>query len=145
VQHGSSRGVVFLGEPERRAETMATILLVEDDANECLLYENELRAAGHTVVTAHDGQQALNACENAAPDLVVMDISMPAMDGIEAMSRMLSKDHKLPVILNSAYATYKDNFRAWSADAYVVKSSDMVELKETIKRVLAESAAQSGE
>jgi DNA-binding NtrC family response regulator len=49
---------------------------------------------------------------------------------------MLAKDHKLPIILNTAYATYKENFRAWSADAYVVKSSDLTELKNTIKKVL---------
>ena len=65
-----------------------------------------------------------------------MDISMPGMDGIEAMSRMLSRDHKLPIILNTAYATYKDNFRAWSADAYIVKTSDLSELKNAIVEVL---------
>ena len=122
---------------------MTTILLVEDDPNQRLLYSEQLARGGYDVMTAADGNEALCSLERATPDLVVMDISMPGMDGIEAMSRMLSRDHKLPVILNSAYATYKDNFRAWSADAYVVKSSDMVELKETIKRVLAENAAQS--
>ncbi len=74
--------------------------------------------------------------ERVRPDLVVMDISMPGMDGIEAMSRMLARDHKLPIILNTAYATYKENFRAWSADAYIVKSSDLGELKKVIRQVL---------
>jgi len=115
---------------------MALILIVEDDANQCMLYEEGLRAEGYEIVTARDGREALEAVGRVKPDLVVMDISMPGMDGIEAMSRMLSKDHKLPIILNTAYATYKDNFRAWSADAYVVKSSDLTELKTTIQRVL---------
>lgn len=115
---------------------MALILLVEDDPNQCVLYAEELKREGHEVITAHDGKEAISQVENVRPDLVVMDISMPGMDGIEAMSRMLAKDHKLPIILNSAYATYKENFRAWSADAYVVKSSDLSELKDAIKRVL---------
>jgi len=115
---------------------VTTILVVEDDPNQCLLYANEIRAAGYDVITAHDGREALEVVEKARPDLVVMDVSMPGIDGIEAMSRMLAKDHKLPIILNTAYATYRESFRSWSADAYVVKSSDLTELKDTIKNVL---------
>jgi CheY-like chemotaxis protein len=115
---------------------VTTILVVEDDPNQCLLYANEIRAAGYDVITAHDGREALEVVEKARPDLVVMDVSMPGIDGIEAMSRMLAKDHKLPIILNTAYATYRESFRSWSADAYVVKSSDLTELKDTIKKVL---------
>ena len=115
---------------------MTTILVVEDDPNQCLLYANEIRGAGYDVITAHDGREALEAVGKVRPDLVVMDVSMPGIDGIEAMSRMLAKDHKLPIILNTAYATYRESFRSWSADAYVVKSSDLTELKNTIKKVL---------
>jgi CheY-like chemotaxis protein len=116
---------------------MARILIVEDDPNQCLLYAEEMRAAGYEVATARDGKEALTQIESGAFDLVVMDVSMPGMDGIECMSRMLAHDHKLPIVLNTAYATYKENFRAWAADAYVVKSSDLAELKATVARVLA--------
>lgn len=115
---------------------MTTILIVEDDPSQCLLYANEIRSAGYNVVTAQDGREALDLVEKAKPDLVVMDVSMPGIDGIEAMSRMLAKDHRLPIILNTAYATYRESFRSWSADAYVVKSSDLTELKRAIKKVL---------
>jgi CheY-like chemotaxis protein len=115
---------------------VAVILVVEDDPNQCLLYAKEIRGAGYDVVTARDGREALELVEKARPDLVVMDVSMPGIDGIEAMSRMLARDHKLPIILNTAYATYRESFRSWSADAYVVKSSDLTELKNTIKKVL---------
>jgi CheY-like chemotaxis protein len=121
---------------------MTKILVVDDDPNQSLLYQNELASDGYDVRTAADGAEAIAMVEEDRPDLVVMDISMPGMDGIEAMSRMLAQDHKLPVILNTAYATYKDNFRAWSADAYVVKSSDLSELKKTIEEVLESRRAR---
>lgn len=115
---------------------MSVILLVEDDPNQRLLYEEELRSAGYDVVTASDGHEAVQRVEDSPPDLVVMDISMPGMDGIEAMSRMLAKDHKLPVIFNTAYAAYRHDFRTWSANAYVMKSSDLTELTHAVERVL---------
>ena len=115
---------------------MPKILIVEDDPNQSVLYEEALRGEGYEVIRAGDGRDALSMVEADRPDLVVMDISMPGMDGIEAMSRMLAKDHKLPIILNTAYSAYRDNFRSWSADAYVVKSSDLTELKQTIESVL---------
>ena len=115
---------------------MSKILLVEDDANQALLFQTELEADGYEVVVAGDGREAVELVEKTGPDIVVMDISMPGMDGIEAMGRILSEHNKLPVILNTAYASYKDNFLSWSADAYVIKSSDLTELKETIRKLL---------
>ncbi len=115
---------------------MSKILLVEDDANQALLFQTELEADGYEVVVAGDGREAVELVEKTGPDIVVMDISMPGMDGIEAMGRILSEHNKLPVILNTAYASYKDNFLSWSADAYVVKSSDLTELKDTIRKLL---------
>jgi len=115
---------------------VATILLVEDDPNECTLYQRELGEQGHSVIVVHDGSEALAACQDAMPDLVIMDVSMPGMDGIDVMSRMLCKNHKLPIILNTAYASYKEDFRSWAADAYVIKSADLTELKLTVKHVL---------
>jgi len=122
---------------------MAIILLVEDDRNQCILYEEELTREGHDVIVVHDGKEALGFLDGGTPDLVVMDISMPGIDGIDAMGQLLARDNTIPVILNTAYATYKDDFRSWSADAYVVKSSDLTELKEAIRTVL-DKAGRSG-
>ena len=116
---------------------MPTILIVEDDEHQQLLYSEELKEEGYDVVVATSGQEALATIERVEPDLVVLDIAMPGMDGIEALGRLLSQNNQLPVVLHTAYATYKDNFMTWSADAYVVKSSDLSELKAEIERVLA--------
>jgi len=116
---------------------MAHILLVEDDENQCLLYREELEQDGHKVDYVTNGKEALEFVQKSRPDVVIMDINMPKMDGIEAMGRLLSKDNQIPIILNTAYRNYKNNFMTWAADAYVVKSADLTELKETLKRVLA--------
>lgn len=122
---------------------MKKIMLVEDDANQAILYQQELEGDGFEVIIARNGREAVELADKSKPDIVVMDISMPGMDGIEAMGRILSEHNKLPVILNTAYSSYKDNFLSWSADAYVIKSSDLTELKQTINKLL-EKKAQEG-
>ncbi len=116
---------------------MATILLVEDEQNQRLLYEEELKLEGYNIVTASDGKGALERVQEHLPDIVVMDINMPKMDGIEAMGKILSKNKRVPIIINTAYSNYKNNFMSWAADAYVIKSSDLTELKDKIKELLA--------
>ncbi len=58
------------------------------------------------------------------------------MDGLEAMGIILSKHKGIPIIINTAYGNYKDNFMSWLADAYIIKSSDLTELKNKIKELL---------
>ena len=122
---------------------MTTILLVEDDKNQRLLYEQELMHEGYEVVTASNGKEALEKVQEKLPDIVIMDINMPKMDGIEAMGRILGKKKEISVIINTAYSNYKDSFMSWAADAYIVKTSDLSELKEKIKEVLAKKSKDS--
>ncbi len=121
---------------------MTTILLVEDDKNQRVLYEQELKHDGYEVVTASDGKEAIEKVQEQLPDIVIMDINMPKMDGIEAMGRILSKNKEVPVIINTAYSNYKDSFMSWAADAYIVKSSDLSELKNTIKEILTKKTKE---
>lgn len=113
-----------------------TVLVVEDDQNQRALYEEELTEEGYRVLTAGDGREALRQVESGHPDLVVMDVNMPVMDGLDTLSQLLERHSRLPVIINTAYASYKDSFNSWSADAYIVKSSNLTELKATVKRLL---------
>ncbi|MCF6148119.1 MAG: response regulator [Candidatus Kuenenia sp.] len=115
---------------------MDTILLVEDDKNQILLYEQELAIEGYKVVTACNGIEAIEHARNYNPDLIIMDINMPRMDGIESMCRILSEQRNIPIIINTAYSNYQNNFMTWSADAYIIKSSDLKELKDKIKELL---------
>lgn len=115
------------------------LLIADDEENILILYKMEFEEDGYEVITAPSAIEALKLIEEEDPDLLIMDICMPEMDGIEALGKILSRNNKLPVILNSAYSSYKDNFMSWCANAYVVKSSDLTELKETVIRVLKEA------
>ena len=65
-----------------------------------------------------------------------MDICMPAKDGIETLAAMLGKKRQVPVILNTAFPQYRENFMTWGAEAYLLKSSDLTELKQKIREIL---------
>lgn len=112
------------------------VLVVDDEENLCLLYQEDLESEGYSVRTAADFPAAMRMLEEDPPDVVVMDIRMLRVDGIEIMGRMLSRKRDLAVILNTAYSSYKDDFRSWPADAYLIKSSDTGELKRAIRRAV---------
>jgi DNA-binding response OmpR family regulator len=112
------------------------ILVVDDEEHQRRLYTQEFEADGYEVVQAENGRVALEKAASEKPDIVVLDICMPGMDGIEALGRILSGDYRIPVVLNTAYGGYRKNFMSWAADAYVVKSADLTELKATVRDIL---------
>jgi DNA-binding response OmpR family regulator len=118
---------------------MKKLLIVDDEKNLRMLYKTEFEVEGYQVDTAPDAQEALSMFEHERYDLVILDIKMPGMDGVEALGKFLGRDNKIPVIINSAYDSYKDNFMSWAADSYVIKSSDLGELKQKVKEALGES------
>ena len=123
--------------------TTPIVLVVDDDALQRSLYQEELTDEGYNVLTAGDGREALATAAAQHPDLVIMDVNMPVMDGLDTLSRLLEVDREVPVIIHTAYASYRDSFASWSADAYIVKNSDLTELKETVKRLLQERPRKS--
>jgi CheY-like chemotaxis protein len=124
------------GRRQLEESLMPTILLVDNDRNTLTLYRRELTDEGYEVATAVDGREALERFKADRPDLVVLDVRMPEMDGLEVLARMLSIDRHVPVILFSAYSFYQDNFLSWSADAFISKSSDLSTLKSAIRESL---------
>jgi DNA-binding response OmpR family regulator len=120
----------------RTQMTPPAILVVDDEEHILKLYEKELSADGYQVKTAQSAEEALKITQKDQVDLVVLDIKMEGKNGLEILSdfRRINKD--LPVILNSAYSTYKSDFQTWLADAYLVKSSNLEELKKTIRELV---------
>jgi two-component system response regulator (stage 0 sporulation protein F) len=115
------------------------ILLVEDDESQQILYNDELAEAGYEVVLAANGKEALKQLDKYEVDLVILDIVMPVMDGMEALGRIIRKYRDVPIILNTAHSGYKDDFMSWGADAFIVKSSNLGELKAKVKELVGES------
>ena len=119
------------------AVTERTILIVEDDRHLLRLYKAELAAEGYRILVARNGKEATALVAEENPDVVVMDIRMPEMDGLDAMSEILRQNQKTRIILNSAYSCYQDDFLTWAADAYLIKSADLGPLKGQIRSLLA--------
>ncbi len=121
------------------AEEKPKILIVDDEESIHLLYREELSEEGYDVISAMSGPEALELVDKEKPDLVVLDINMPGMNGLEVLRTIKEKNPKLPVILCSAYPEFKQDLSSWASDDYIVKSFDLTELKESIKRNLAKA------
>jgi len=119
---------------------MNRLLVVDDEANIRLLYAAELADEGYEVVTAAGTAEAVERLREGSFDLAVLDIKLKNESGIELLQKLVKERHDMPVILCSAFSCYKDDFSAWLADGYVVKSGDLSELKQEIARVLAKKA-----
>jgi CheY-like chemotaxis protein len=112
------------------------VLIIEDSERHRLLYAEELTSLGYEVVAVRTGNEGLEELQKRSVDVVVLDVAMPGMDGVEALGKILNINNELPVILNTAYSSYKDDFMTWAAEAYVVKSGDLDELLEAIAGAL---------
>ncbi len=113
-----------------------TVLVVDDEETIRTLYNEEFEEEGYRVVAVGSAREGLARIQEKQVDLVVLDIRMPDMDGLEFLGHAREIDMSIPIVICTAYSSYKQNFEAWGADAYVVKSSDMTELKEKVKGLL---------
>lgn len=118
---------------------MKTVLVVDDNKNQLLLYEHELSLEGYTVITAVDGHEALRKIKEYSPNLVITDIIFPKMDGIEFIGRIISECKAIPIIINTACSIYMDDYMTWLAHAYIIKSSDLSELKNKVKELIGKA------
>ena len=117
---------------------MKNILIVDDEEDIRSLYASELGGEGYNTHAVSSGEEAIQFIESHSDiDLVILDIKMAQMNGLQVLEQLRAGKTGVPVIINSAYSTYKNDFTSWLADAYLVKSSDLSELRNQVKELLA--------
>jgi two-component system OmpR family response regulator len=120
----------------------ARLLVVEDDANIVELLGASLRFAGFEVETATDGQQALRLARSYRPDLMVLDVMMPGIDGFEVVRRLSAEGNRCPVLFLTARDSTEDKITGLTVggDDYVTKPFSLDEVIARIRAVLRRSA-----
>ena len=118
------------------APSKETILVVDDEASIRRILETRLSMIGYNVVTACDGTEALELFENTAPDLVVLDVMMPKLDGY-GVCQELRKESDVPIVMLPAFGDVPDGITGLElgADDYVVKPFSPKELEARIRCV----------
>ncbi|MCX7598503.1 MAG: response regulator [Armatimonadetes bacterium] len=116
------------------------ILVVDDQKHIVRLVQITLEKAGYEVVTAYDGIEALEAVEKDPPDLIVLDVMMPRMDGFEVLQRLQAdpRFQRIPVVMLTAKAQDADIWRGWASgvSSYLVKPFNPRELLTFVQRIL---------
>jgi len=117
---------------------MKRILVVDDEENIVALFEDELIDAGYDVTTATTGEEALSCLEDNPPDLIILDIRMPDMNGLEVLAKIREMHKELPVILCTAVHGLQDDFAVWEAriSGYLTKPVDLDDLVYKVQEVL---------
>lgn len=119
-----------------RSDESIEVLLVDDDADQREMYRRRLERAGCRVRLAASADAAAAQVRERAPQVVVLDIAMPGRDGLSCLQELIDIEPAMPVIINTAYPSYTDNFLSWAADAYVTKTSDPGPLLGAIRDVI---------
>lgn len=119
------------------AKRKKTILVIDDEADIRTLLVEEF-GKKFKVVTAKDGEEGLKNIFEKKPDLVILDIRMPKMNGLEVLRKAKAFFPTIPVVLCTAFSSYKTVYAASLADAFVVKSPDLTELEETVEQLISQ-------
>jgi len=116
-----------------------TILVIDDEVEICSFLKDLLTAEGYTVVTASDPEEGLQRAEKLKPDVVLLDLKMPRMDGIEVLRRIKKIDEAIAVIIITAYGTMDSAKAAMRLGAfdYITKPFDLAHLKVLVRDALA--------
>jgi len=117
------------------------ILIVEDEEDICRIMKKYLEAEGYVVLLAHDGQEAYELIKKELPDLILLDVKIPRIDGF-TLNNFIRKDEMfkhIPVIVMTAYSQYKEAFemnKEAPINDFIVKPFHIGLLVEKIKKVL---------
>jgi diguanylate cyclase (GGDEF)-like protein len=129
---------------ERQRRPLNTVLVVDDDVDIARFIEINLRLEGFDVIVAHDGREALNIVADHLPDLALLDVMMPELDGVEVCRRMRSDPltASLPIIMLTAKSLSVDKVVGLTAgaDDYIIKPFDTLELIARVRSTLRRNA-----
>ncbi|HXT15009.1 MAG TPA: response regulator [Gemmatimonadaceae bacterium] len=128
------------------ADSTATILLVEDNEDNLVIYSTILRHAGFDVLEARDGEAGIATAKEAQPSLILMDVSIPIVDGWEATRRLKSDPatSHIPIIAITAHAMPSDRQIAMEAgcDGYIAKPAEPRTVLAIVKQQLGQTAVK---
>ena len=126
--------------------TNAQILVVEDNEKNMKLFRDVLAATGYRTLEATTGSQAVDLATEHLPDLVLMDIQLPDIDGVEALARLRADDRTaaLPILALTAQAMEGDRERFLAAgfDGYLSKPVDVADFVATVRRYCESASAE---
>ena len=117
---------------------MPKILILDDEESIRILYAEVLKDEGYEVMTTGSCQEALRLIHDEHPSAVILDIRMDDCDGLDVLQEIRLAHPNVPIILNTAYDSYREDVKAVAADEYVVKSHDLLELTSRLAEVLEE-------
>jgi DNA-binding response OmpR family regulator len=115
---------------------MDRILFVDDEESIRTLYAEELEEEGYEVITTGECKGVLELIASTRPSAVVLDIRMEDCNGLDLLQEVRNAYQDLPIILNTAYDSYREDVKSVAADHYVVKSFDLTELKAKLAMVV---------
>ena len=122
---------------------MKTVLLADDNEDIIELVQLVLKNSGYKLITARDGVEAIDVCMSQKPDLVLMDLKMPKMDGFEATRTLRAKGFTNPIVVLTASESAEDKKKAQAAgiNGYILKTMEMKDVETTIDRFLHRGGA----
>lgn len=114
------------------------ILITEDEELLSQVYKDALEKEGYEIMIAQDGTTALKYLETTIPDMAIIDVKLPDMNGLKLLEEIRKKIPNLPIIMCSAYDTFRLDYEVWASKVsdYIVKPVVLEELKSKIKKIL---------
>lgn len=117
---------------------MKTILIVEDEEALREIFKDELSESGYQVLTSGDAKDCFTKLSTNKVDLLILDIKLPDLSGLELLEKIRKNYPDLPIIMATAYDSFRTDFSVWVANVsdYIVKPIDLVILKEKVKKII---------
>jgi DNA-binding response OmpR family regulator len=115
---------------------MKRILIIEDNDGIRLLYEDELTEEGYEVIGTSNCEGILDKIDKLNPNIIILEPKFPKVDGLDILQTIRGTHHSIPVIISTAYSPFRYDPRSLAADYFVIKCSDLSELKLRIKMAI---------